>query len=251
MGKFYKPGRVVVVTNGKYAGKKAIIVKSNFEQTKTRSYPHCLVVGIKKNHKKFTKKNFKKLDELVRSLEEVQKTGEYNVDKRSKRVRNGTTMKFSTVNMNDTRRNALVEKKKAHVTERLERLKRLGVFVKTYNMNHILATRYKVNSNTVITDSLNEVEKKELEARQAATLYNEENQKKSEDSNHKVVVDDLKNKYASAKNNLENSMNNAKVKIGVELFRQLSEGFERPKNCSAEQNETISSNEFLFTKLKF
>ena len=31
MGKFYKPGRLVVVTNGKYAGKKAIIVRSNFE----------------------------------------------------------------------------------------------------------------------------------------------------------------------------------------------------------------------------
>lgn len=47
MAKFYKPGRVVIVTNGKYAGKKAIIVRSNFDQTKNRKYPHCLVLGLK------------------------------------------------------------------------------------------------------------------------------------------------------------------------------------------------------------
>ena len=44
MVKFYKPGKIVVVLNGRFAGRKGVIVKSNYESVKDRKYPHCMVV---------------------------------------------------------------------------------------------------------------------------------------------------------------------------------------------------------------
>ena len=48
MGKFLKPGKVVIVLRGKYAGKKAVIVKSFDEGTTERPYPHGLICGVSK-----------------------------------------------------------------------------------------------------------------------------------------------------------------------------------------------------------
>jgi large subunit ribosomal protein L27e len=44
--KFIKPGKVVVVLSGRYAGKKAIVVKQFDEGTKGREFPHALVAGL-------------------------------------------------------------------------------------------------------------------------------------------------------------------------------------------------------------
>jgi hypothetical protein len=38
----------------------------------------------------------------------------------------------------------LAEGSNAKLNEKLNRLKRLGVFIKSYNMSHLLATRYKL-----------------------------------------------------------------------------------------------------------
>jgi large subunit ribosomal protein L27e len=40
MGKFIKPGKVVLVLAGRYAGKKAIVVKTFDEGTKDREFGH-------------------------------------------------------------------------------------------------------------------------------------------------------------------------------------------------------------------
>ncbi|XP_065196051.1 large ribosomal subunit protein eL27-like [Sycon ciliatum] len=48
MGKFLKPGKVVIVLNGRYAGKKAVIVKANDDGTSERPYGHALVAGVAK-----------------------------------------------------------------------------------------------------------------------------------------------------------------------------------------------------------
>ena len=61
MVKFYKPGKVVLVLNGKYAGHKRIIIKSNYESVKDRKYPHFQVVRLAKGPRKPTKKNIAKL----------------------------------------------------------------------------------------------------------------------------------------------------------------------------------------------
>lgn len=48
MGKIMKPGRVVIVLGGRYAGRKAVVVKSYDEGSNERPYGHALVAGIDK-----------------------------------------------------------------------------------------------------------------------------------------------------------------------------------------------------------
>ena len=55
MPKFLKPGKVVIVLSGKYAGKKAVIVKQFDDGTESRPYPHAIVAGIEKYPLKITK----------------------------------------------------------------------------------------------------------------------------------------------------------------------------------------------------
>lgn len=57
MVKFLKPNKAVVVLNGRYAGKKAVIVRAFDEGTRDRPYGHCLVAGIKKYPKKVIRKD--------------------------------------------------------------------------------------------------------------------------------------------------------------------------------------------------
>ena len=54
--KLFKFGRVVVLLTGKYAGKKAVIIKVMAEGTRERSFPHLLVAGMATNPKKVSKK---------------------------------------------------------------------------------------------------------------------------------------------------------------------------------------------------
>ena len=53
--KFLKAGKVVLLLNGRMAGKKAVIVKTFDEGTADRQYGHCLVAGIQKYPLKITK----------------------------------------------------------------------------------------------------------------------------------------------------------------------------------------------------
>ncbi|KAL0215848.1 hypothetical protein P9112_008032 [Eukaryota sp. TZLM1-RC] len=53
--KFLKPGKVVVVLSGKYAGRKAVVVKLFEQGTKTRPYGHCIVAGIDRYPLKVTR----------------------------------------------------------------------------------------------------------------------------------------------------------------------------------------------------
>ncbi|KNC97747.1 uncharacterized protein SPPG_06748 [Spizellomyces punctatus DAOM BR117] len=53
--KFLKTGKVVLVLQGRYAGKKAVIVKNFDEGTKERPYPHAIVAGIERYPLKVTK----------------------------------------------------------------------------------------------------------------------------------------------------------------------------------------------------
>ena len=51
---FLKAGKVVVVLNGRYAGKKAVIVRA-FDNSKGRNYGHCLLAGVDQAPRKVTK----------------------------------------------------------------------------------------------------------------------------------------------------------------------------------------------------
>ncbi|MCJ8738986.1 hypothetical protein PDJAM_G00042040 [Pangasius djambal] len=54
MGKFMKPGKVVMVLAGRYAGRKAVIVKNIDDGTADRPYSHALVSGIDRYPRKVT-----------------------------------------------------------------------------------------------------------------------------------------------------------------------------------------------------
>jgi len=60
MGKFMKPGKVVIVLAGRYAGRKAIIVKSFDEGSKEHQFPHALVAGLDKSPLAVTKSQSQK-----------------------------------------------------------------------------------------------------------------------------------------------------------------------------------------------
>eukprot|EP00128_Syssomonas_multiformis_P004086 Colp12_sorted_trinity150504_noHs@20190 len=56
MVKFLKPGKVVIVLNGRYAGKKAVIVKNYDDgEGQVRPYGHALVAGVERTPLKVTK----------------------------------------------------------------------------------------------------------------------------------------------------------------------------------------------------
>ena len=62
-----KKGRVVILTSGRMAGKKAVIVKNNDDGKKERKFAHALVVGIERPPRKVTKKmSQKKFDRKSR-----------------------------------------------------------------------------------------------------------------------------------------------------------------------------------------
>eukprot|EP00658_Telonema_sp_P-2_P071781 TRINITY_DN60_c0_g1_i10.p1 TRINITY_DN60_c0_g1~~TRINITY_DN60_c0_g1_i10.p1 ORF type:complete len:147 (-),score=55.26 TRINITY_DN60_c0_g1_i10:239-679(-) len=49
MVKFLKDGKIVVLLQGRYAGKKAVILKTMEDNHKERPYGHCVVVGVAKS----------------------------------------------------------------------------------------------------------------------------------------------------------------------------------------------------------
>lgn len=60
MGRILKPGRVVILLGGRFAGRKAVVVKSYDDGSNERPYGHALVAGIDKYPRKVTKSMGKK-----------------------------------------------------------------------------------------------------------------------------------------------------------------------------------------------
>ena len=213
MVKFFKAGRVVIVTKGKYAGKKGIIVKSSYEATKDRKYPHVLVVGIARNTRRVTKASLKRLEERTQKIEELLK-------------KNSTSK----------------------VQERLNRLRRLGVFVKTYNMTHVLATRYKVDEDFGIEEGVNKLEAIEARIRDKQSSINKlEGERKEE---NKAQLEDLQKTLGTEKDTLRDSLRTVKSNVGTKLYQRYVQGFgANSKNDAA--NEKQQHTAFLFKKLNF
>lgn len=60
MGKILKSGRIVVLLQGRHAGKKAVVVKTSEEGTKSRPFGHALVIGVERAPLKITKRMSKR-----------------------------------------------------------------------------------------------------------------------------------------------------------------------------------------------
>ncbi|XP_044947598.1 60S ribosomal protein L27-like [Hordeum vulgare subsp. vulgare] len=54
---FLKPAKAMILLPGRYAGKKAVIVRVFEEGTRDRPYGHCLVTGLAKYPKKVIRKD--------------------------------------------------------------------------------------------------------------------------------------------------------------------------------------------------
>ena len=206
MVKFYKPGKVVVVLNGRYAGSKGIIVKSNYESVKDRKYPHCIVVGLSKGPRKPTKKNLAKLQAKIKKLEASKDSN-----------------------------------------ERINALKSFGVFIKTYNMSHLLATRYTVKEDFGINKSLEKVDALEKKVKEDKALIEAKEKAKKEDG--AKDIESLKTKLGNDLNDYKSEVRNAKAKIGGEMYKRFMQGFNKGKK--EEEIESQQNTQFLFKKLKF
>ena len=206
MVKFYKPGKVVVVLNGRYAGSKGIIVKSNYESVKDRKYPHCIVVGLSKGPRKPTKKNLAKLQAKIKKLEASKDTN-----------------------------------------DRINALKSFGVFIKTYNMSHLLATRYTVKEDFGINKSLEKVDALEKKVKEDKALIEAKEKAKKDES--AKDIESLKTKLGNDLNDYKSEVRNAKAKIGGEMYKRFMQGFNKGKK--EEEIENQQNTQFLFKKLKF
>ena len=196
--------------NGRYAGKKGIIIRSNYENSKDKKFPHCLVVGLSKAPRRVTKKSLKKAEERLRKIESSKADA-------------------------------------ATVTAQLNKLKRLGVFIKTYNMSHLLATRYKVEEDFGITNSIDRLDKLEADIKERQTQLNKEQDKKDAD---KTAVEAVRKDIGTKKDQYKDSLREVKSTIGTELYNRFTKGFVKTRD-NAEENEKIAHSEFLFKKLKF
>ena len=206
MVKFYKPGKVVLVLNGRYAGHKGIIIKSNYESVKDRKYPHCLVVGISKGPRKPTKKNIAKLQDKIKKLE------------------------------------ASKEK-----SDNVKLLKSFGVFIKTYNMSHLLATRYTVKEDFGIAKSLEKLDNLEKKVKEDKDLI-EKKEKGKKEENQKEL-ESLKNKLGVELDEYKNEVKIVKTNIGAEMYKRFMQGFN--KGNKEEEIEKQKNTQFLFKKLHF
>lgn len=56
MRKIMKSGKVVIVLSGRYAGRKAVVVKTFDDGTSEKQFGHALVAGIDRYPRKVTKK---------------------------------------------------------------------------------------------------------------------------------------------------------------------------------------------------
>ena len=208
MVKFYKPGKVVVVLNGRYAGKKGIIIKSNYENYRDRKYPHCLVVGLSNGPRKPTKKNLAKFQAKIKKLESSKDSN-----------------------------------------ERVKVLKSFGVFIKTYNMSHLLPTRYIIKEDFGITKTLDKLDLLERKVKdEKAAIETKEKNKKEEEGGNKDL-ETLKAKLGNDLNEYKNELRNAKAKIGGEMFKRFMEGF--TKVNKEEDRDNQHNTQFFFKKLHF
>ncbi len=206
MVKFYKPGKVVVVLNGRYAGHKGIIVKSNYESVRDRKYSHCLVVGLSKGPRKATKKNLAKIKDQIKKLEASKDSN-----------------------------------------ERVNTLKSFGVFIKTYNMSHLLATRYTVKEDFGVNKTLEKLDNLEKKVKEDKAVIDSKEKSKKEDNQKEI--ESLKAKLGSELNDYKNEVRNAKAKIGGEMYKRFMQGF--TKINKDEDRENQQNTQFLFKKLQF
>merc|ERR1712010_242880 len=89
MGKIMKAGKVVLVLSGRFAGRKAVIVKPTDDGTTDKPFGHALVAGIDRYPRKVTKRMAKKKIKMRSKIKPVLKD-----PMKKKKARNMVRTKF-------------------------------------------------------------------------------------------------------------------------------------------------------------
>ena len=196
----------MIVLNGRYAGRKGVIVKSNYESVKDRKFPHCMVVGLSHGPRKPTKKNLAKLQAKIKKLESQENT-----------------------------------------SDRVKALKSFGIFIKTYNMSHLLATRYTLKDELGLAKSIAKIDELDKKIKEDKIII--DNKEKSKKEENAKELEELKSKFGKEKDDYKNEIRNAKINIGTEMYKRFMKGFLAGK--SEEDRENQNNTQFLFKKLQF
>ncbi|KAI5692580.1 60S ribosomal protein L27 isoform X1 [Diaphorina citri] len=78
MGKIMKAGKIVLVLSGRYAGRKAVVLKTYDDGTADKQYGHALVAGIDRYPRKVTKRMNKTLFKKRSKIKPFLKVLNYN-----------------------------------------------------------------------------------------------------------------------------------------------------------------------------
>ncbi|KAK8236924.1 60S ribosomal protein L27 [Phyllosticta capitalensis] len=76
--KFLKVGRVAIITRGRFAGKKVVIIQPQDSGSKSHPFPHALVAGIERYPSKVTRRMSKKKQTKRSTVKPFIKTVNYN-----------------------------------------------------------------------------------------------------------------------------------------------------------------------------
>jgi hypothetical protein len=117
----------------------------------------------------------------------------------------------------------------------------MSFFIKTF-------LRYKIDEDFGTQNSLESIEKMELNIKDKQHAINKKEHDKDKKET-KTEVDAMRKDLGTAKDEYKKNLRDIKVNIGNELFNRFMKGFVRGTN--AEDNEKITHSEFLFKKLNF
>ena len=114
--------------------------------------------------------------------------------------------------------------------------------MKTYNMAHLLVTRYSIKEDFGVNKSLEKIDGLESQMKETKAQMQKA-------QNDKAKVEELQKKLGEQKDQYKESVRDAKVSVGTEMYNRFMQGFVRGSN--AEENERQEHTEFLFKKLHF
>ena len=115
MGKIMKAGKVVLLLSGRYAGRKAVVVKPSDEGTSDKPFSHALVAGIDRYPRKVTKKMSKKKVAKRSAIKPFLKVVNYN---HVMPTRYTVDIAFDKTNLNKETLKDPMKKKKARMMVR-------------------------------------------------------------------------------------------------------------------------------------
>ena len=131
--------------------------------------------------------------------------------------------------------------------DKVKRLKSFGIFIKTYNMSHLLATRYTLKDNLGIAKSVGKID--ELDKKLKEDKIAIENKEKSKKEENLKDLEALRAKYGKERDDFKQEIRNAKINIGTQMYNRFMKGFKDHKSEEGKENQT--NTQFLFKKLQF